>query len=184
MQLLSQQDFSSLLMRYSTTVILVLPEPGHPLQSALWSASQIHPDIGCGFVVLTSYRDNFLSLKERPISPTLFMYDSTGRATGTSKISGVDILTKAFRVIKSKMEPPAYTPPSYAPETWPKPTATPEAPINYGQLNQMIQIFSMMAAMGYLNLDDRHPQEQVLPNGDKIIPLSDGRYGLIRAQKK
>lgn len=57
------------------------------------------------------------------------------------------------------------------------------------QMYQMFQIFQMMQQMGILNIPSTDNSSQkddtiILPNGDKIIPLSNGKYGLIRNQNK
>jgi hypothetical protein len=54
------------------------------------------------------------------------------------------------------------------------------------QMQQMFQIFQMMHQMGVLNLNanptekNSDNEEILLPNGDKLIPLSNGKYGLIK----
>jgi thiol-disulfide isomerase/thioredoxin len=66
-------------------------------------------------------------------------------------------------------------------------TATNQLP-TLQQMQQMFQIFQMMQQIGILNtspvqITDNITQKDdiiVLPNGDKIIPLSNGKYGLVR----
>ena len=51
------------------------------------------------------------------------------------------------------------------------------------QLQQWFQIFQMMQQMGMLNMNAKPeaPDETtILPSGDKIIPLGNGKYGLIK----
>jgi hypothetical protein len=54
------------------------------------------------------------------------------------------------------------------------------------QMQQMFQIFQMMHQMGVLNLNatpmekNSDNEEILLPNGDKLVPLSNGKYGLIK----
>jgi hypothetical protein len=60
----------------------------------------------------------------------------------------------------------------------------------FQQMQQMFQIFQMMQQMGVLNMNQQITPtmesktkiegEEVLPNGDKIIPLGNGKYGLIK----
>lgn len=57
------------------------------------------------------------------------------------------------------------------------------------QMQQMFQIFQMMQQMGVLNTKEpvKEPEKTPdniisLPNGDKLIPLADGNYGLIKSQ--
>jgi len=58
---------------------------------------------------------------------------------------------------------------------------------NGQQIQQMFNIFQMMQQLGILNNQNITPQNQkdksdtiILSNGDKIIPLADGKYGLIK----
>jgi len=53
------------------------------------------------------------------------------------------------------------------------------------QMQQMFQIFQMMQQMGVLQTSPKttaatHDGIIQLPDGDKIVPLADGKYGLIR----
>lgn len=60
---------------------------------------------------------------------------------------------------------------------------------NAQQIQQMFNIFQMMQQMGILNNQnilptnshkDKIEGEIILKNGDKLIPLADGKYGLIK----
>lgn len=54
---------------------------------------------------------------------------------------------------------------------------------NAQQLHQWFQIFQMMQQMGMLNMDakpEAPDNTTILPSGDKIIPLGNGKYGLIK----
>lgn len=54
-------------------------------------------------------------------------------------------------------------------------------PPTYQQMQQMFQIFQMMYQMGVLNMSPNNKEEEkILPNGDKLIQLSDGKFGLIK----
>lgn len=60
----------------------------------------------------------------------------------------------------------------------------------FQQMQQMFQIFQMMQQMGILNTQSTpietpvskpsESEEIVLPNGDKLIPLPNGKYGLVK----
>lgn len=62
----------------------------------------------------------------------------------------------------------------------------------FQQMQQMFQIFQMMHQMGILNMQpikseqsssvktEQNVEPIILPNGDKLIPLADGKYGLIK----
>lgn len=56
---------------------------------------------------------------------------------------------------------------------------------SYNQLIQMFQIFQMMNQMGIINMEQKVSMSDSdnvinLPNGDKIVTLSNNKYGLIR----
>lgn len=60
---------------------------------------------------------------------------------------------------------------------------------SFSQMQQMFQIWETMHQMGILNttvppkqatIANKSVEETILPNGDKIIPMGDGKYGLIR----
>ena len=62
----------------------------------------------------------------------------------------------------------------------------------FQQMQQMFQIFQMMQQMGIINptaqptipdIQKQNMEETVLPNGDKIISLANGKYGLIKAKQ-
>ncbi len=58
------------------------------------------------------------------------------------------------------------------------------------QMKQMYQMFTMMQKMGILEIpkleqvqkpiDEKPGEPIILPNGDQLIPLEDGNYGLIK----
>lgn len=54
----------------------------------------------------------------------------------------------------------------------------------FNQLSTMFQIFTMMVQMGVLNIpqtvNDNQNNVTLLPNGDKLIALTNGKYGLIK----
>lgn len=59
---------------------------------------------------------------------------------------------------------------------------------NLQQMQQYFQIFQMLNQMGALNMSaqtqtmgsTKSDDEQILSNGDKLVPLGDGKYGLIK----
>lgn len=69
------------------------------------------------------------------------------------------------------------------------PSATETNMPNAQQIQRMFNIFQMMQQMGILNNQnilpttnqkDKIEDEIILKNGDKLIPLSNGKYGLIK----
>lgn len=52
------------------------------------------------------------------------------------------------------------------------------------QMKYMFEIFTMMQTMGVLEIPKiDNKDEIILDNGDKIIPLKNGKYGLIKSKK-
>lgn len=80
--------------------------------------------------------------------------------------------------------------PSYPMLSQPIPPTIDNALPTLQQMQQMFQIFQMMQQMGVLNtsaptpiIPTSEPESKntiVLPSGDKIIPLGNGKYGLIK----
>lgn len=66
--------------------------------------------------------------------------------------------------------------------------ATDDTLPSFQQMQRMFHIFQMMHQMGVLNMNvpvnDPKPMEDdnaiLLPNGDRVIPLANGKYGLIK----
>lgn len=91
--------------------------------------------------------------------------------------------------------PPVSTVQSSQPIQTAMPSSSSLAVPTLQQMQQMFQIFQMMQQMGILNMQaspttaesqtkatsqDNTDETIILPNGDKIIPLGNGKYGLIK----